>query len=85
MRQTDQIAEQIKLAKKQRKLDSLERIPIKRKFRQGKNGYLVNYIRARTAKSSDAWIRTIFPVMQLYWLRDHRGFQNDITKFLQQP
>ena len=39
IKQTELDAEQIKLAKKQRKQDALERIPIEGKFGQGKNGY----------------------------------------------
>lgn len=65
MKQTELKAEQIKLAKKQRKQDALERIPIEGKFGQGKNGYRLNYIRAKTAKTSEAWIRAIFLVMNL--------------------
>lgn len=72
VKQTDQNAEQLKLAKKQRKLDALLRIPIEGKFGQGKNGYRLNYVRARTAKTSEAWINAIFLVMNLlvllkYW------------------
>ncbi len=65
MKQTELNAEQIKLAKKQRKQDALERIPIEGKFGQGKNGYRLNYIRAKTAKTFEAWIRAIFLVMNL--------------------
>jgi hypothetical protein len=65
IKQTELNAEQIKLAKKQRKQDALERIPIEGKFGQGKNGYRLNYIRAKTAKTSEAWIRAIFLVMNL--------------------
>jgi len=57
--------EQIKLAKKQRRQDALERIPIEGKFGQGKNVYRLNSIRAKTAKTREAWIRTIFLVMNL--------------------
>ena len=51
--------------RRQRKQDYRERIPIEGKFGQGKNGYDLNYIRARTAKTSEAWIRSIFLVMNL--------------------
>ncbi len=54
-----------KLDRKQRRQDYRERIPIEGKFGQGKNGYNLNYIRARTAKTSEAWIRSIFLVMNL--------------------
>ena len=50
---------------KQRRQDYRERIPIEGKFGQGKNGYDLNYIRARTAETSEAWIRSIFMVMNL--------------------
>jgi IS5 family transposase len=49
----------------QRRQDYRERIPIEGKFGQGKNGYDLNYIRARTAETSEAWIRSIFMVMNL--------------------
>ncbi len=54
-----------KLERRQRRQDYRERIPIEGKFGQGKNGYGLNHIRARTAKTSDAWIRSIFLVMNL--------------------
>lgn len=50
---------------KQRKLDYRKRIPIEGKFGQGKNGYGLDYIRAKTAETSEAWIRSIFLVMNL--------------------
>jgi len=65
VKQTELNAEQIKLAKAQRKQDACERIPIEGKFGQGKNGYRLNYIRAKTAKTSEAWIKAIFLVMNL--------------------
>ncbi|MBT5300008.1 MAG: IS5 family transposase [Rhodospirillaceae bacterium] len=52
-------------SKQKRQKDYRERIPIEGKFGQGKNGYDLNYIRARTAKTSEAWIRSIFLVMNL--------------------
>jgi hypothetical protein len=58
-------AEEIKKARAQRKQDARERIPIEGKFGQGKNGYRLNYIRARTMKTAEAWIRSIFLVMNL--------------------
>jgi hypothetical protein len=65
MKQTAQNAGQLKMEKKLRKQDALERIPVEGKFGQGKNGYRLNYIRARTAATSEAWIRAIFLVMNL--------------------
>ncbi len=57
--------ETLKQQKKQRRQDALERIPIEGKFGQGKNGYRLNYIRARLRKTSEAWIKSIFLVMNL--------------------
>ncbi len=51
--------------RRQRRQDYRERIPIEGKFGQGKNGYDLNYIRARTSRTSEAWIRGIFLVMNL--------------------
>tara|TARA_R110002096_G_scaffold430722_3_gene645018 strand:- start:12802 stop:14394 length:1593 start_codon:yes stop_codon:yes gene_type:complete len=51
--------------RKQRRQDYRERIPIEGKFGQGKNGYGLNYIRAKTARTSEAWIKSIFMVMNL--------------------
>lgn len=64
-KQTLENAEQLKQEKLQRKQDALERIPIEGKFGQGKNGYRLNYIRAKTLKTSEAWINSIFLVMNL--------------------
>jgi transposase, IS5 family len=62
---TDANREQLKQAKTQRRQDYLQRIPIEGKFGQGKNGYRLNYIRAKRANTSFAWINTIFLVMNL--------------------
>ncbi len=35
------------------------------KFGQGKNGYNLNKVRARTSKTSESWIAAIFFVMNL--------------------
>jgi hypothetical protein len=67
-KQTVENAKQLKQEKLQRKQDALERIPIEGKFGQGKNGYRLNYIRARTLKTSEAWINSIFLVMNLMLL-----------------
>ncbi len=64
-KQTELNAEAIKKAKAQRRHDALERIPIERKFGQGKNGYRLNSIRPRTMRTAEAWIRSIFLVMNL--------------------
>lgn len=60
-----QSAEKIREMKHQRIQDSRERIPIEGKFGQGKNGYRLNYIRAKLQKTSEAWINCIFLVMNL--------------------
>ena len=52
-------------SRQQRRKDYRERIPVEGKFGQGKNGYQLNYIRAKTARTSEAWIRSIFMVMNL--------------------
>ena len=51
--------------REQRIQDSRERIPIEGRFGQGKNGYRLNYIRAKLQKTSEAWINCIFLVMNL--------------------
>jgi len=43
----------------------MQRIPIEGKFGQGKNGYRLNYIRAKRADTPSAWINSIFLVMNL--------------------
>lgn len=65
---TAENAEIIKQEKQQRIQDSRERIPIEGKFGQGKNGYRLNYIRARLQRTSEAWIGSVFLVMNLQLL-----------------
>ncbi len=62
---TDENREEMKQQKAQRRADYLQRIPIEGKFGQGKNGYRLNYIRAKRADTSIAWINSIFLVMNL--------------------
>ena len=64
-KKTPENAERLKYEREQRILDSRERIPIEGKFGQGKNGYRLNYIRAKLQKTSEAWINCIFLVMNL--------------------
>lgn len=64
-KETEQNREQLQQQKAQRRTDYLQRIPIEGKFGQGKNGYRLNYIRARRADTSVAWINSIFLVMNL--------------------
>ncbi len=62
---TEENRKQMKQLKAQRRTDYLQRIPIEGKFGQGKNGYRLNYIRAKRADTSVAWINSIFLVMNL--------------------
>lgn len=62
---TEENREELKRLKKQRYDEYCQRIPIEGKFGQGKNGYNLNYIRAKTARTSEAWINSIFLVMNL--------------------
>jgi len=50
---------------RKRREEYLQRIPIEGKFGQRKNGYRLNYIRAKRADTSSAWINSIFMVMNL--------------------
>ena len=62
---TESNREELRLLKAQRREEYLQRIPIEGKFGQGKNGYRLNYIRAKRADTSEAWINSIFLVMNL--------------------
>ena len=62
---TEANKEELKRLQAQRREDYLQRIPIEGKFGQGKNGYDLNYIRAKRADTSYAWINSIFLVMNL--------------------
>ena len=62
---TEANREELKRLKAQRREEYLQRIPIEGKFGQGKNGYNLNYIRAKRADTSFAWINSIFLVMNL--------------------
>jgi len=64
-RMTDENKAEIKKLKQQRLEEYRQRIPIEGKFGQGKNGYGLDYIRAKTARTSEAWINSIFLVMNL--------------------
>lgn len=68
---TEHNKQALKQAKRQRQDDYRRRIPIEGKFGQGKNGYNLNYIRAKTARTSEAWINSIFLVMNLLVLLRH--------------
>jgi hypothetical protein len=62
---TDENRDAIEKLKARRREEYLQRIPIEGKFGQGKNGYRLNYIRAKLAATSSAWINSIFLVMNL--------------------
>jgi IS5 family transposase len=62
---TEANREELKRLKAQRREEYLQRIPVEGKFGQGKNGYRLNYIRAKRADTSLAWINSIFLVMNL--------------------
>ncbi len=68
-KETEENKEELKRLKAQRREDYRQRIPIEGKFGQGKNGYRLNYIRAKRADTSLAWINSIFLVMNLLVLR----------------
>lgn len=68
-KETQENKAELKRLKAQRREDYRQRIPIEGKFGQGKNGYGLNYIRAKTARTSEAWINSIFFVMNLLVLR----------------
>ena len=59
-KETEANREELKRPKAQRREEYLQRIPI-----EGKNGYRLNYIRAKRADTSYAWISSIFLVMNL--------------------
>jgi len=65
---TEANREEMKRLKAQRREEYLQRIPIEGKFGQGTNGYRLNYIRAKRADTSSAWINSIFLVMNLLML-----------------
>lgn len=64
-KETEENKEQLYKEKEQRKKQYRERIPIEGKFGQGKNGYRLNYIRAKLPETSESWVSCIFFVMNL--------------------
>jgi len=64
-RVTEENREELKRLKARRREEYRQRIPIEGKFGQGKNGYRLNYIRAKRADTSYSWINSIFLVMNL--------------------
>jgi hypothetical protein len=51
--------------KRKQKIEQGIRNQVEGKFGQGKNGYNLNKVRARAAKTSESWIAAIFFVMNL--------------------
>ncbi len=73
-------AAQLKQEKQQRRLDAPNRIPVEGKFGQREKGYGRNYIQVKTQKTSEAWINSIFLVMNLMvFLRSCRFFCIQLT------
>jgi hypothetical protein len=70
-KETEQNREQLKRDKQQRQADYRQRIPIEGKFGQGKRAYGLNQIQAKTTRTSEAWINSIFFVMNLLVLLRH--------------
>lgn len=64
-KQTIENRSEIASEKRRRQKEYSERIPIEGKFGQGKNGYRLNYIRARLKETSESWISCIFFVMNV--------------------
>ena len=56
---------QTQYRKRKQKIEQGMRNQVEGKFGQGKNGYNLNKVRARTLKTSESWIATIFFVMNL--------------------
>ncbi len=52
-------------SKRKQKMEQGVRNQVEGKFGQGKNGYNLNKVRARTSKTSESWIAAIFFVMNL--------------------
>lgn len=70
-KETEHNREQFKQEKQQRQDDYRQRIPIEGKFGQGKRAYGLNQIQAKTIRTSEAWINSIFFVMNLLVLLRH--------------
>ncbi len=68
---TEQNRDQLKRDKQQHKADYRQRIPIEGKLGQGKRAYGLDRIQAKTPRTSEAWINSIFFVMNLLVLLRH--------------
>ena len=78
---TEENRAEISQIKQQRREDERNRIPVEGKFGQGKNGYRLNQIRARLASTSEAWVRSIFLVMNLIALLRFLLFDRKMATF----
>lgn len=67
---------------KERQEDYRQRIPIEGKFGQGKNRYGLDRIKAKTRKTSEAWIRSIFFVMNLVFLEKALSLLEILTAYI---
>jgi hypothetical protein len=56
---------QTRYSKRKQKMEQGIRNQVEGKFGQGKNGYNLNKVRARTSRTSESWIAAIFFVMNL--------------------
>lgn len=72
-KQTEENKKELASERLQRKKEYHERIPIEGKFGQGKNGYRLNYIRAKLPETSESWIGCIFFVMSVVNLLSKQG------------
>jgi hypothetical protein len=64
-KETAENKEDLRKEKRRKKQEYRERIPIEGKFGQGKNGYRLNYIKAKLQSTSESWISSIFFVMNI--------------------
>ena len=82
-KQTEDNKKELYEEKQKRKKDYRDRIPIEGKFGQGKNGYDLNYIRAKLPETSESWIGCIFLVMNIVNLLKRKGKKiNSILNWL---
>jgi hypothetical protein len=72
-KQTEENKKELAIERLQRKKEYHERIPIEGKFGQGKNGYRLNYVRAKLPETSESWIGCIFFVMSVVNLLNKQG------------
>ncbi len=69
---TEENAAEVKKQRKRYRKEQGIRNGIEGKFGEGKRKYQLERVKARTARTSESWIATVFLVMNLAcWLRDH--------------